>query len=184
MTIELLQTSSTVAYILAGLFLVISVILFFKFQVPKLFSDLTGRTERRAIAAIRKQNEGGNEKAVSGKTGRISKTDRLPKQATNHMSTKREEKKPVPANAWEAVTDELSDDNNETTVLEQEQETTVLNEPFMEETVVLYQDYQQERKVYPVQPQAGMSASSLAGVSATLVVEVDLFFAESKEVIE
>lgn len=179
MTIELLQTMSTVSYVLAGLFLVISTVLFFRFQIPKVFSDLTGRTERRAIDAIRKQNEGMIEDAASGKTGRINKTDKLQKKENGKMNTVGHHETKERMTGGIGVTGELA--FSETTVLEQAQETTVLQ---VDETVVLQQAYPMEQKRPPAQAMTRPAAVSGNGVRAELIIEVDLFFAESKEVIQ
>lgn len=45
------------ALIACGIFFVIAVILFFTLNIPKVISDLTGRTARKAIENIRMQNE-------------------------------------------------------------------------------------------------------------------------------
>lgn len=73
-------------------FLVITVILFFTLHIPKVISDLTGRTARKAIENIRLRNEQSGDKTYQssavnlqrGKlTDKISKSGRLvPRDAT------------------------------------------------------------------------------------------------------
>lgn len=74
------------AAIACGVFLVISIVLFFALRIPKVLSDLTGRTERKAIEAIRMQNEKSGDKSYQsspvnlerGKlTDKISRSGRL-----------------------------------------------------------------------------------------------------------
>ena len=51
------------AAILCGIMFVVSVLLFIFLKIPKIISDLTGATARKAIKAIREQNEASGEKA-------------------------------------------------------------------------------------------------------------------------
>lgn len=80
------------ALIACGVFFVIAVILFFTLKIPKVISDLTGRTARKAIESIRMQNEQSGDKTYQssavnlerGKlTDKISQSGRLmPRDAT------------------------------------------------------------------------------------------------------
>lgn len=75
-----------------GVFLAISIILFFTLRIPKVISDLSGRTARKAIENIRLQNEQSGDKTYKssavnlqrGKlTDKISGSGRLiPRNAT------------------------------------------------------------------------------------------------------
>lgn len=80
MSVELLQTLSLSAYIGAGVLLVLAVALFFLLDVPKLYGDVSGRTAKKAIEAIRQHNEQSGNKAyrpsaVNAERGRI--TDKI-----------------------------------------------------------------------------------------------------------
>lgn len=55
--VENLQFMSRIALIIAIVAFLISVLLFFLFNVPKLFSELTGRAEKKFIAEAKKKNE-------------------------------------------------------------------------------------------------------------------------------
>lgn len=57
MDVELLQLLSLMSYILAGVFFLVSIALFFLLGVPKLIGNLTGISERKAIKSRRQQNE-------------------------------------------------------------------------------------------------------------------------------
>lgn len=57
MSIELLQRLSYIAYIGAAALFVLAVVLFFALRVPRLISDLSGRSAKRAIASLREHNE-------------------------------------------------------------------------------------------------------------------------------
>ena len=54
--------------IAAAIFFGISVILFFVLNIPKVVSDLSGRTARKAIESIRKQNEQSGNKVYQSST--------------------------------------------------------------------------------------------------------------------
>ena len=57
MNVETLQTMSIIAYIIAGSALLLAILMFFLFNVPKIFNELTGRAERKFIAEAQKKNE-------------------------------------------------------------------------------------------------------------------------------
>lgn len=149
MTIELLQNLSLASYILAGIFLLISVVLFFRLDVIKLIGDFTGVNERKAIESMRQQNEDGVAKGYKPSktsssrgnvTDKISPSGRLQHNTSKLNSVSQTEK---------FSTKELTPSGNETTVLTAgANETTVLSaginettvlSPSMNETTVLSQ---------------------------------------------
>lgn len=69
MSVEFLQTLSMIGYLLSGVFLVVTIVLFFVLRVPKLINDLTGATARKAIEDIRKQNRSMGGNVVTEKIG-------------------------------------------------------------------------------------------------------------------
>ena len=80
MSIELLQNLSLASYVLAGIFLMVSIILFFRLDVIKLVGDFTGANERKAIENMRLQNENsGNSsyKSMRSNTSRGRLTDKI-----------------------------------------------------------------------------------------------------------
>ena len=119
-----------------GLFFIVSVILFFALNIPKVISDLSGRTARKAIERIRMQNEQSGDKTYQssavnlerGKlTDKISKSGRLvPREATPFgtgvITEKISTMKLAPA--------------GETDVLEVSEETSVLTAPAGETDVL------------------------------------------------
>lgn len=127
MTVELLQTLSLVAYIAAGVLFLVAVALFFLLDVPKLYGDVSGRTAKKAIEAIRQQNESTGNKAYKpsavnaerGKlTDKITQSGRLQSQTAGL---------PVSVGTEKFATSTLAPQSNETTVLEgASNETTVL----------------------------------------------------------
>lgn len=65
--VETLSTLSVTSYILAGVFLVTAIVLWFVLKIPRVIGDLSGRNARKSIAEMRN----GNEKAY--KTGTVLK---------------------------------------------------------------------------------------------------------------
>ncbi len=57
MSVELLNTLSLIAYILAGIFFVLALVLFFRLKVPALWGEVSGRTARKAIQAMKWKGE-------------------------------------------------------------------------------------------------------------------------------
>ena len=117
MTVELLQTLSLVAYIAAGVLFLVAVALFFLLDVPKLYGDVSGRTAKKAIEAIRQQNESSGNKAYKpsavnaerGKlTDKITQSGRLQSQTAGL---------PVSVGTEKFATSTLAPRPNETTVL-------------------------------------------------------------------
>ncbi|MBP3412992.1 MAG: hypothetical protein J6K89_06990 [Oscillospiraceae bacterium] len=244
MTVETLEILSIVGYILAGLFFILSVVLFFTMKVPKLISDLTGRTEKKAIAAIRQQSEQREDNVLTGNTDRIGKPDNTGRIGRSGLLSRQDKQKgkatakkgirygnvvtkPGSAKDSEVPTaplpvmqeiveenltttlrqDEPSDetsvlsaaaeddettllsapaDSDETTILSQpapSDETTILSQPAVGETTVLSQGMTGDLTQITQQNRNKQSAKQTAA-PAVLVVEVDRFFMESKELIE
>ncbi len=126
------------AAIASGLMLVTSIVLFFVLRIPKVVNDLTGRTAKKAIEAIRMQNEQTGDKAYKssavnmqrGKvTDKISPSGRLQQREETPFGTGRITEK--------ISTSRLSrEDLGETTVLDTANETTVLGGEYGETTVL------------------------------------------------
>ena len=136
--------------IACGIFLLIAILLFFTLRIPKVISDLTGRTARKAIENIRMQNEQSGDKTYQssavnlerGKlTDKISQSGRLVPRGespfgtgviTEKISTQQLE----PVGETEVLTydagetEVLTYDAGETTLLSHDSgETTVLASP-------------------------------------------------------
>lgn len=80
MSYEMYRYTSLGALIACGVFFVIAVVLFFVWRIPRVISDLTGRTARKAIENIRQQNEQSGDKtyqssAVNLQRGKL--TDKI-----------------------------------------------------------------------------------------------------------
>ncbi len=80
MTVELLQRLSTISFVVAAVFFLAAVALFFLLDIPTVIGILSGATARKGVEAIRRQNEEGGDKAhrpsaVNSKRGKI--TDKI-----------------------------------------------------------------------------------------------------------
>ena len=88
---ETLSTLSFISFLLAGVFFILGVFLWFFFHIPAVIGDLTGRTARKSIAQMRAVNE-----KTGAKKYRESKTNLARGKLTDSMSdsTKRKDTKP------------------------------------------------------------------------------------------
>lgn len=142
MTYEMYRYVFLGAALACGVLLAVSVILFFILRIPKVISDLSGRTARKAIENIRMQNEQSGDKSYQsspvnlerGKlTDKISQSGRLVTRGdspfgtgviTEKISTQQlPPEEPAGETSVLTVTDEtsvLSVDVDETTVLDGE----------------------------------------------------------------
>lgn len=182
MTVELLQTLSLVAYIAAGVLFLVAVALFFLLDVPKLYGDVSGRTAKKAIEAIRQQNESTGNKAYKpsavnaerGKlTDKITQSGRLQSQTAGL---------PVSVGTEKFATSTLAPQPNETTVLDGPAgETSVLAQPAGETTVLT--------GALPV-TQSGETTvlvggeAGAASADGEFTVDVEMSFTGSSEIIE
>ncbi len=177
MSVELLQTLSVVAYVIAGVLLLVAIALFFLLNIPKLYGDLTGKNARKAIESIRQQNEG----AITAKTAKGSKKSSALSASPTTGSFKTEK----------FSTTKLME-SQETTILAQPNETTVLSQP-ASETTLLSAAASAETTILPQQQPFGETAqlSNAAPVAAPVnntagafnVVE-ELGFTSSSEIIQ
>lgn len=54
---DILHTLSIISYILAVLFVVLAIVLWFIFKIPNVIGDLSGRNAKKSIARMRQNNE-------------------------------------------------------------------------------------------------------------------------------
>lgn len=159
------------ALIACCVFLAIAVILFFVMRIPKVISDLSGRTARKAIENIRLQNEQSGDKSYQssavnlerGKlTDKISKSGRLIPRSETPFGTG-------------VITEKISTQELqpalETELLEMANETTILNAP-AGETAVLNASAGETAVLTPL----GMPVQ-------TFTVEYEITFIHTNEVI-
>lgn len=90
-TADILSLVSTICFVLAGVFLLLTAVLWFGFKIPGVISDLTGRTARRSIAKLRAENarKGGaaRKKATPGGNFEKRTAERSPVEAEKHWET-------------------------------------------------------------------------------------------------
>ena len=183
MSVELLQTLSLALYIVAGVLFLVGIALFFLLDVPKLYGDVSGRTAKKAIEAIRQQNESTGNKAYKpsavnaerGKlTDKITQSGRLQSQTTGL---------PVSVRTEKLDTSTLMPQPSETTVLaEAANETTVLEQPVGETTVLTGTISPAGETTILVSNEE--SSSETVADPAKFTVDVEMFFTGSSEIIE
>ncbi len=194
MTVELLQTLSIASYIAAAFFFLVAVALFFLLDVPKLYGDISGRTAKKAIEKIRRQNETSGNKAykpspVNAERGKI--TDRI-----SHSGRVQSTPDHTPIGVG---TEELSTSGNETTLLEQcAGETTLLatDAPAAGETTLLTADAPAAGETTLLTADApvagetsslvidGADSSPKAEYPSVFTIDVEMSFTGSSEIIE
>lgn len=129
MSVELLQTLSLVVLIVAGVFLILAIALFFLLDVPQIIGDLTGRNAKKAIEQIRQQNERDGNKAH-----RPSPVNMERGQITDRISSTGSLYKHEPVFGGSVGTEKISTarldqpTGEETTILQEQGATTVLQE--------------------------------------------------------
>ncbi len=135
------------AAILCGIMFIVSVLVFIFLKIPKVISDLSGATAKKAIKNIREQNEASGDKGYQvsafnqarGKlTDKISPSGNIIEQYRMQMAA---------VGTTKIDTQELPAVNSETTVLDSKEagETTVLSEALdIADTTVLNEDVQNQ----------------------------------------
>lgn len=193
MSVELLQTLSLASFIAAGVFLLVAVALFFLLDVPKLYGEISGRTAKKAIEAIRQQNESvggtsfGPNPAIAGRgmfTDKITHSSRLRYETAGLSGAAKTEK---------FATAMLTPQINETTILgEASNETTLLREA-SNETTLLREAANETTLLVGGFPAGGGETTLLVNeekVEAPVVaegdftIEVEMSFTGSTEIIE
>ena len=113
MSADILNAISVVAFVMAALFILLAVVLFFKLDVRAVINDLNGKTAEKQIKVFREQNR----KLETNKNGRILYELSVEKTKAENIRDKK------------SITDQ-----EKTTLLEQNEKTILLAE---EETVLL-----------------------------------------------
>lgn len=199
MSVELLQTLSLVSFIVAGVLLLVGIALFFLLDVPKLYGDISGRTAKKAIEAIRQQNEESSgttlssgpltaeQKKRTNKIGNASKQSTgTQKLHTKDLSAKANETTVLKKSTGETTVLTGASSASETTVLtnpSSASETTVLtNLSSASETTVLTSPSYENEAIAPTNGYIGFDSNIAQAVPFT--VEVEMSFTGSSEIIE
>lgn len=121
---------SIVGFSLAGIFFILAVVFWIRFNIPKIVGDLTGRTARKSISQMRSENERSGKKVYTPQSSAGSGSIRLKNlgdEKTASLSVEKGSK---------------SDENEKTELLEQQAETELLTEGM--ETELLSQEMETE----------------------------------------
>ena len=128
---QLLQTLSIISFAIAGVLFVLSLFFWFFFRIPKVVSDLSGRSAKKAIAKRRKANaRSGNKAYRSSATnverGKLTETMQHGTNRSKPQTGKQQpvKKQPAPAEADMPETGLLGMNKAEPTA--QAQETAML----------------------------------------------------------
>lgn len=186
MSVQLLHTLGLIAYILAGIFFLIALVLFFHFRILELIGDISGANAKRAIESIRQQNASSGDKAYRPSRVNLSRgklTDRMTPSGNLRGKTKGIG---VGVGTEKISTEKLVSQGEETTVLTQGAETTVLAQGSQETTILPQNDAEttilsQETTILYEQQEKG---ELVDGKEKEFSVEVDMSFMVSEEIIE
>lgn len=142
MTYEIYNYIFIGAAIASGILLVVSAVLFFLLDIPKVIGDLTGSNAKKGIESIRKQNEASGDKSYKSSsvnlrrgrvTDKISNSGRVEKPVTGAFGVGAGTAKISGANPMQqppkaaAAESTMVLDSNATMVLENENATMVLD---------------------------------------------------------
>lgn len=199
MSVELLQTLSLVSFIVAGVLLLVGIALFFLLDVPKLYGDISGRTAKKAIEAIRQQNEESGGKTLSSgplTADKKKRTDKIGNANKNNDGTQKLHTKDSSAKASETTV--LKKSTGETTVLTGElpanettlltgassaNETALLTKPSSaSETTLLTSPSYTNKISAPANSYTGFESNAVQAMPYT--VELEMSFTGSSEIIE
>lgn len=129
------QIISTTAFSLAAVFFIMAVLFFIKFNIPGLISDLTGRTAKKQIQEIRRQNILENRMKTSSGVYEVNNTQSVRIEASDireNVSIKRKGTKTVSTEILPSGTKE------ETAVLSYHGGTEVLAQNMTEDEAAFY----------------------------------------------
>lgn len=142
---NILSIVSIISYAVSSLFLLITIILFFKLKIPNIIGELSGRTERRAIEGIRNQSVNDSQKKYasrylkSANLSRISYSNRL--NSSDKLSPSSKIRRPASMKLENQYTAKLDMPKDDIDVQQGQEygETVVLTE-FNKEDVVFLDD--------------------------------------------
>ena len=138
---EILSKISIISFVLAALCFLIAVILWFRFKIPVIIGDLTGRNAKKSIARIRSENE---------RTGKKHYAPSYTNKERGKLTEKIKDKQNDTTELLEdnEVTEKLISKSNQKGFFDQNQETMLLDdvgtellqeEPKEEETTISMQ---------------------------------------------
>lgn len=127
------------AAILCGIMFIVSILIFIFLKIPKVISDLTGATARKAIKNIREQNEASGDKgykvsAFNEARGKL--TDKI-SPSGNVIQQHQMQMRGIDTTKIDTQELQVDETANQTTVLDSYNETSVLDNTGAGETSVL-----------------------------------------------
>ena len=127
------------AAILCGIMFIVSILIFIFLKIPKVISDLTGATARKAIKNIREQNEASGDKAYKVSAFNEARGKLTDKISPSGNVIQHHQMQMCGIDTTKISTQELQVEEpaNETTVLNSYNETSVLDNTGAGETSVL-----------------------------------------------
>lgn len=127
------------AAILCGIMFIVSILIFIFLKIPKVISDLTGATARKAIKNIREQNEASGDKAYKVSAfndARGKLTDKI-SPSGNVIQQHQMQMRGIDTTKIDTQELQVDETANQTTVLASYNETSVLDNTGAGETSVL-----------------------------------------------
>lgn len=118
-----------IGLIACGIFFVIAIVLFFTLRIPKVISDLTGRTARKAIEDIRRQNEQTGDKSYQSSAVNLERGKLTDKISQSGRLVPRDETPFGTGVITEKISTQRLEPVGETDVLMFTEETSVLSTP-------------------------------------------------------
>lgn len=179
MSVELLQTLSTVFFVLSAVMFLIALALFFLLDVVHLVGDVTGSTARKAIEDIRKGNEISGDKAYKPSAVNKARGKLTDKISPSGQLIQRTAGLGVATGTAKLSTTELLPQSDETTVLDAPSDETAVLSVQTNETTLLSQNTNETT----VLSQATSAAVSAVHDTA-FALELEMSFIGSSELIE
>ena len=117
------QIISNLGFICAGIFFVITIVLFFVFDVVHLYGQITGRNAQKRVKELREQSRQRNRRSVEMRYNFSNEEFRVEKEQVDNINTDDEDLQTEPLKR------DLKAIENDTTILkyQKEEETVVLN---------------------------------------------------------
>ncbi len=180
MTYEIYRYIFIGGAVLSGIFLSVSILLFFLYKIPNVIGDLSGANERKAVQNIRNQNEWTGDKVhkssiVNRERGRVTdKISQSGKLIKNYGNTG--------PGAMETEKIGTRETATETTVLQSSPETTVLT--VQAETTVLSNNFNETTVLSSADLTSGDNyGTSVVDYSNSFVIEYEITYIHTNEVI-
>lgn len=165
------------AAILCGIMFAVSVLVFIRLRIPKVISDLTGLTARRAIKSIREQNEASGDKAYKVSAfneARGKLTDKI-SPSGNVVQQYQAQMRGIDTTKIETQELQVDEAANQTSVLDRYEEMVLPENEGVGETAVLSAPEQTSGETSVLSP--------VNAVDNTFCVEFEITYIHTSEVI-